>query len=638
MGNWGIVCVPRTKMVGDLACNIDDSPATFKLDVEYDPDSDEWTDDQRLHRNYADAIGSIKNVKPSAQLVLRKMKFFDDRLYAAIETNLETGLGTVREGKLGFLKKVFLELANFWENHLGFARTVAEEAVVYLGTGLRLRGYADVPEELKEEVKLRTDSFIQQKTKSKPIGFYDTTETLRSVFASDRFFQERLRISSHLETGAALLISHVIMMNKELYHDHAAILRAYSKITSPVDSLFPEDYFVVLKSHGSIEEVLSSVDALKAFIEGLHHSEAYRKAIEKLTWHTDPDEHVGLALFPHSQSLDMEQVLSSHQLSKHESLAEALVERINTGELNLEPSPNSGWYDYQLHALETLIAPDKTLEKDKLLYTWAYQEHLKDTFLGALTGVKETHVKQMGGYLLEKEMPEKERPKIEVSPELSVEPTITSYLKMAEAYRFIKSSIAEVLGEDALATIHGLSVDGLTSHKSLRDELDDTMSLSYGLYLRGCIDLGLTPVVGRIDESWMAATSKRAEQWLSNFRDDEDLKCDTRVIVPLIAYPDGNLLCWANLGVRLLRVTVKYREKPKVTLVVGGEEKEPEDVGFEVVFSESTYWIPVEVFTEVIVNGDPLTREEFREICDHHSSKQAIMKELRTWYADKTAD
>jgi len=40
-------------------------------------------------------------------------------------------------------------------------------------------------------------------------------------------------------------------------------------------------------------------------------------------------------------------------------LMKELVRRIKSGEVDLQPKEGSGWYDYQVYALETLLMPEK---------------------------------------------------------------------------------------------------------------------------------------------------------------------------------------------------------------------------------------------------------------------------------------
>ena len=72
-----------------------------------------------------------------------------------------------------------------------------------------------------------------------------------------------------------------------------------------------------------------------------------------------------------------------------------MIRRIRTGELNLEPGAESGWYDYQIWALEALVIPERMPEGDRLYLDEEYRKLLIELFKGLLTLTRETHVKQL---------------------------------------------------------------------------------------------------------------------------------------------------------------------------------------------------------------------------------------------------
>ena len=68
---------------------------------------------------------------------------------------------------------------------------------------------------------------------------------------------------------------------------------------------------------------------------------------------------------------------------------------MRSGEVNLEPTGESGWYDHQTWSLEPLVVPDRTPEAARLELGKRYRKHLEDLFRGALALARETHVKQL---------------------------------------------------------------------------------------------------------------------------------------------------------------------------------------------------------------------------------------------------
>ena len=86
---------------------------------------------------------------------------------------------------------------------------------------------------------------------------------------------------------------------------------------------------------------------------------------------------------------------TGNQQPANVDLMQVLISAIRNGKLDVTPEKNSGWYDYQLHALETLLLPEKGLESDHLLLTAAYKKKLVESFKSILTQTRETHVKQL---------------------------------------------------------------------------------------------------------------------------------------------------------------------------------------------------------------------------------------------------
>jgi hypothetical protein len=67
-------------------------------------------------------------------------------------------------------------------------------------------------------------------------------------------------------------------------------------------------------------------------------------------------------------------------LPPNADLMRELVRRIRSGDVDLKPGPQSGWYEYQAYALETLLLPEKGSEHDKLLLTKAYKKRMLEAF------------------------------------------------------------------------------------------------------------------------------------------------------------------------------------------------------------------------------------------------------------------
>ena len=207
-----------------------------------------------------------------------------------------------------------------------------------------------------------------------------------------------------------------------------------------------------------------------------------------------------------------------------------------------------------------------------------------------------------------------------------MEPCPSFYLRTARSYDFLLNFLLAAVGEHALASLHGLKEGGERS-KTLLEELRWIRELFYGLHLLSAEDIGMAPAL-RMDEPVdRAACEANATQWLASYRDDADLKADTRVSVPI--YFDVNQRrthLWATIGVRLAKLDVSYARPPRVMLNAGAtdwQELKPDQL------EAVEYIIAVDDFAEVETPGlQPLTRQEFRDACNAKKAKPEILQAL----------
>ena len=123
------------------------------------------------------------------------------------------------------------------------------------------------------------------------------------------------------------------------------------------------------------------------------------------------------------------------------------------------------------------------------------------------------------------------------------------------------------------------------------------------------------------------SAKEAALAWLEPMAGDPDLACDTRVAVPIYVDPIARKTrLWGTLGVRLAHLEATYARAPKVRPKQEGgawQEVERWKLG------DSHYVIPVDEFAEFEIDGlDAPTREEFREVCDRHKTKENIVDAL----------
>ena len=303
----------------------------------------------------------------------------------------------------------------------------------------------------------------------------------------------------------------------------------------------------------------------------------------------------------------------------------ALIQRIRSGEVDLTPNPKtSGWYDYQIHALETMLLAQRGAEHEKLLLTRSYKNRMLEAFQSLITKRRETHIR--GAKITASAMP----PSLlesEFVPRLRVEPCPSYFLRTARAYDFLANLLQTTFGESALRSLHGLRESGERS-LDLFAELTWTRNLFRGLYYLSAEDIGLKPEVLVAGDAERADCERIAAEWIGHVFDDPDLKADTRVSVPIFVDPDRRIVrIWATLGVRLAKLETKYASPPRVKPIHSSEDWEPLKKFY---LGEKTYLIPVDEFAEVELKGmRVLDRSGLRSICDANKTKEAIVSALK---------
>jgi hypothetical protein len=293
--------------------------------------------------------------------------------------------------------------------------------------------------------------------------------------------------------------------------------------------------------------------------------------------------------------------------------------------VDLQPGPNSGWYDYQVYALQTLLLPEKGEEHDKLMLSKAYKKRMLEAFQALITKRRETHARQLGAAAAPMAAPPP--PLEKIKPRLRVEPCPSYYLRTARAYAFLANFLEASVGKEALQELHGLKKEGPRT-PDLYTELRQMRELFYGLYLISAEDIGLKTTLAADEVADPEKCYQAAATWLPKAFEDPDLATDTRVAVPVFADANQNVTrLWLTLGVRLSRLDVRYVKPPSVKPAEGeGDWKPVEDSKLE----EVQYLIPVDEFAEVELRGlRVLSREELRAICDREKTKDAILQALR---------
>jgi hypothetical protein len=587
---------------------VDDSAATFKVTVPEKEVEEVYDEGEakkpKLFSNFVDAAGACDySVLPSLELCGIRGKFFDDGMYAAVELELENGTANLEGGKDAFLLRLAEVLNGKYKASLKPADSPYRSALVYVVTSLVL-GSRDgtVPDKLNlnpiilEEARAEADKFVRgDPLRSKPIGFYTWRPELSRIFTRDRWLQRKFDSGDDGEFKIALALADAVASDAALREQHGYLVETYSRLTNPLAGETVGDY------------VSAVPDPAKALVDPA----AFKAAKEKLA-----GEGRTFALFPASRSkeVDLCNKLEGFPLLEG-NLMDILIDEIQAGRLTLKPDRSSGWYEYQQYALEALLTPDKLPEGKKLIMDKRYRERLEDAFRSMLTQARETHVKSLDIAEAGAE-PEIE---IDVRPALNAEPIPAYYLRVARGYGFLRSVLDNAIGE-RIAETYGLRENG-TAVDALDAELAAIQDLYYGFYLETCANIGLIPDLEAGEVEDPVAAARAAERWLGGWRDDPLMSQDIRVIVPIGPTGDGRLDCWAVLGVRPINIVVSYEEKPAVSTDA--------PVELMVNYLSRDYSVLVPVFAEVILpTEEPLTRDEFRDVCDRYDNKEEIIEAL----------
>jgi len=534
---------------------------------------------QQLFPSYAAAAERWRWQLPSVALIYAKGKRIDDGTYAAVELAAETDFGALTMGKPALVRELLAAIADMED---GDAR---EAALRYLASPLAAAGQLDGrPADLGVT--------IDPDAGRKPIGFYTWSEALEGIFRRDTALQERFDPSKPRALAASLLLVGALQGNPELIAEYDRLNALYSPLTNPVAGLTAEDLLDALPQGMTPAQAAADEQVLRDLAE--------RFADEP-----------GFALFQPSESKEM-WLLWEAAAAGLSSMNE-LIDAIREGSIDLAPDEDSGWYEHQQYALEPLAAVDRMPEGEKLELSEEYRALLEAHFRALLTNIRETHVKQL--------VPPPGCEPIElvayVEPHLECEPIASTYLRLAEAYEFLREEVLRAeLGEEALTELHALDEGAEPRTPSLGEELTRMQRLMQGAYLLTCRDIGLEPELS----GDLQARMDEAHEWLQSWREDPDMARDVRTMIPVSRQPD---VYWCVIGVRLVKLQVNFETPPEVRAAERNVRVLPE-------FYEKDYWVPVEQFIEVTLPGgsEPLNREEFRTFCDRWQTAEAIEREL----------
>jgi hypothetical protein len=447
--------------------------------------------------------------------------------------------------------------------------------------------------------------FKRNELESKPIGFYTWSDELRRTFRMLSYFQHGWSSRG----GVPDDISNVFTSNPDIMKQYLKLLDFYAHLTNPLDALSFMD-LADPESKGKTLDMLWKEKGLSPKPLG-------------------PTVH----LLPYSSSREVElfNKLFGEGLPSGTDLMMEFVKAIRDGRVDLTPQEGSGWYDYQVYALETFLLPERGREYEKLLLTKKYKERMLQAFKALMTKRRETHIRQTsrGGF---SKSAEPESP-IELAPRLRVEPNPTYYLRTARAYSFLQTYLEVTIPQYVLEGLVGRSKGGVRG-LPLLDELEYMRKLFYGFHLVSCEDIGMWPdlLEGELNVIPEGASGciTVALRWLETFTDDPDLDIDTRVSAPIFVDLERNkTTLWCTLGIRGAKLSAWYARSPLWRQKDRGDGQWEDPVNYGVVLIDELYIILVDEFAEVELNGiNTLTREEFRDVCDKFHTKEEIVRAL----------
>jgi len=510
----------------------------------------------------------------SGSMMAQKAKQFDDGLYAAVELAAQDGAGRF-DGKSALLQSLARALVANGDDLSG-------EAPAVLLAACRLGHVpATVSAKIEATVEGTLRDFLGDPFRSKPIGFYNWSPRLADIFRQDRMLQSELKG----QAGIAA-ITRSLHADTRARSTYEALLTLNSRLTNPLAAR-------------DLRVPLSSLDRGQPDI---------------------PDR--GVAFFPDSRTRETDllwKLFGTRPIPDGFSLIDEMVDRIRSGQLDLRPTADSGWYDHQTWSLEPLVLPVRMPEASQLEFQRGYLEHLLELFKGVFALTRETHIKQGGGGGYGGGSYEREPERlviITIAPALSTEPLATYYIRRAGSYRFVRDVLTETFGTEALRRMHRLTPSGPVPI-DLAGELDQIHALFMGAFATVNRELGI-------------ASSEDAqvfEDWAARLDRDSDLGQDARMMVPVFHDPArGRTKVWVFLGWAQRPLRVEFAKAPAAEVFKDGQKVEGKGVVLNFVAQAQTLAYPVTA--EIYVN-ELLDRDEFRAHCDRYRIRTAILEKLR---------
>jgi hypothetical protein len=516
----------------------------------------------------------------SASMLLHKAKLVDDRVSATIELAAQRGAGRF-PSKAGLLRALAARLTE-----KSIPRGSIKAASVILGAAeLSQTGFV-TPKAWKPAVTSIIEDFLSSPLRSKPVGFYTWTTELPPIFQQDRLLQTELA-----DSDGPRLVAEVLGANPPLLSAHKACLELNERT---VDAASLKDFRALLG--------ISSTNGSGA--------------------ETDR-----FCFFPPSSSLETRlvmQMFRNQRIPEGFDLAEEIVRRAQHGQLQFTPDAGNGWHAYQTWSLEPLALPEKCPEAARLKLLPTYKRQLLALLKAALALGRETHIKQLEIVQPTSEIGRpREKVKIRITPELSLEPLPTLYARKADGYRFLRRELENQFGKNTLEQLSLIEESG-TGAESLGHALDEMESLFNGAAVAACTELGMDG--GASPRDTAASDFATFRSWATGLK-DIDLTNDVRMMVPVFHdVARGKTKAWVLLGWSARPLEITFARIPAVRVFYKDGKPAPEEA-YEVIPGGTRKSLAYPVTSELYVSRI-LDRDEFRRHCDRYRTQSEILKHL----------
>lgn len=537
------------------AYKVDPGRAVFALDM-----ADEDAASRRVFPSYAAALRHARELglptMPSVPLVLAAGRALEARLQMALERRLELG----DDGRPALIRR--------WSTLVLAQRAVSSEAL--------RPAYDRAARHLADALAL--DEGVAGSDTA--LGPWGEDEDLRRIWRRDRHLADALVVEDESSAAAAALLARTLADDATLsagWARQAAVARAWAG--APGGTTF-EELAPVL---ADVADADLAATVRTAVARRPRPDRRACVAPASLAWVMTPEE----------------QVLAPLGMAAWDDPLAALVTAIDSGDLDLAPAADAGFYRRRWYALETLAAPRLAPEAQKLQLTADYLRRWRRAFAAGFSEGRSGLVKRLpeicAGISEPGPVP------VDIAPQFTAEPAPIVYLRLGRAYRALAADLQRSLGAGAWQSLRDAGGAPLAAAVAARADL------CFGLGAAVSAELGFplkpTEAEAGLD---VQASLTAARQWAAASADDSDVAADARLLVTLAQDGEGLHRCPAILGVRLEPVIYRWVEEPDVSGNV------------RPAFVPARYWLPSPCPATVTVTTVP-DPPAFRARCDGHA-------------------